>query len=121
MLERDQEVPLEEVLANLVRAGYLRTELVEMPGEFAVRGGILDIFPPEALHPVRVELLGDTVESLREFDSETQRSIGPLHRLVLPPLTEFSGAHQAGDDAGLERGARCHAERSKSRPGPRAR
>jgi len=89
VLERDQEVPLEEVLASLIRAGYVRVELVEKPGEFAIRGGILDIFPPEALRPVRVELLGDTVESLREFDPETQRSVGPLHRLVLPPLTEF--------------------------------
>ncbi len=88
-LERDQEISLDEVLANLSRAGYTRTDLVEMPGQFAVRGGLLDIFPPEAARPVRVELLGDTVESLREFDPETQRSTGPLSRVTLPPLTEF--------------------------------
>ena len=88
-LERDQEISLDEVLTHLSRAGYTRTDLVEMPGQFAIRGGILDIFPPEAARPVRVELLGDTVESLREFDPETQRSTGPLSRVTLPPLTEF--------------------------------
>ncbi len=89
-LERDQDVALEEVLAHLRGAGYARTDLVEMPGQFAVRGGILDIFPPEAPRPARVELLGDTVESVREFDPETQRSTGPLSRITLPSLTEFS-------------------------------
>ncbi len=99
-LERDDDVPLEQVLAHLARAGYVRTELVEMPGEFAVRGGILDIFPPEAARPVRIELLGDTIESLREFDPETQRSVGPVNRLTLPPLTEFRvpGAQDAAWD-----------------------
>ncbi len=88
-LARDQEIGLEEVLTHLRRVGYVRTELVEMPGQFAVRGGILDVFPPEAPRPVRVELLGDTVESLREFDPDTQRSTAPVARVVLPPLTEF--------------------------------
>jgi transcription-repair coupling factor (superfamily II helicase) len=88
-LARDDEVSLEDVLAHLSRAGYVRAELVEMPGQFAVRGGILDVFPPETPRPVRIELLGDTVESLREFDPDTQRSTGPLSRVVLPPLTEF--------------------------------
>ena len=48
-----------------------------MPGQYALRGGILDVYPPEAQRPVRVELIGDTVESLREFDPESQRSTGP--------------------------------------------
>ncbi len=60
-----------------------------MEGQFSVRGGILDVFPAEGAKPVRIELLGDTVESLREFDPETQRSTGPVRRVVLPPLTEF--------------------------------
>jgi transcription-repair coupling factor (superfamily II helicase) len=89
VLARDEEVPLDTVLAHLARVGYVRTELVEMPGQFAVRGGILDVFPPEASRPVRIELLGDTVESLREFDPETQRSTGPVVRATLAPLTEF--------------------------------
>jgi transcription-repair coupling factor (superfamily II helicase) len=88
-LTSDQDVSLEEVVAHLRRVGYVRSELVEMPGQFCARGGILDVFPPEAERPVRVELLGDTVESLREFDPDTQRSTGPVPRIALPPLTEF--------------------------------
>ena len=94
------------MLAHLGHSGYARTEIVEMPGQFAVRGGILDVFPPEALRPVRIELIGDTVESLREFDPETQRSTGPVNRVALPPLTEFpSHAHASygnGNAVGVE-------------------
>jgi len=88
-LTSDQDVSLEEVVAHLRRVGYVRSELVEMPGQFCARGGILDVFPPEVERPVRIELLGDTVESLREFDPDTQRSTGPVPRVALPPLTEF--------------------------------
>ncbi len=90
-LQRDVEIALEQVLGYLRRAGYDRAELVEMPGQFAVRGGILDVFPPQAERPVRIELLGDTVESLREFDPESQRSTGIIHRVSLSALTEFVG------------------------------
>ncbi len=85
---RDQAIPLEELVEHLARAGYDRQDTAEMPGQFAVRGGIVDVFPPDAKRPVRIELFGDTVESLREFDAETQRSIGPLERVVLPPIGE---------------------------------
>jgi transcription-repair coupling factor (superfamily II helicase) len=97
-LASDQDVSLEEVVAHLRQVGYVRSELVEMPGQFCARGGLLDVFPPEAERPVRVELLGDTVESLREFDPDTQRSTGPVPKVVLPPLTEFSAS--AGDGSG---------------------
>jgi transcription-repair coupling factor (superfamily II helicase) len=98
-LERDQDISLNDALGYLLRAGYTRTDLVEMPGQYALRGGILDVYPPEASHPVRVELLGDTVESLREFDPETQRSTAPLGRVALSSLTEFvaAEAHPDGD------------------------
>ena len=89
-LERDQEISLDDALRYLRRAGYVRTDLVEMPGQYALRGGILDVYPPEAPRPVRVELLGDTVESLREFDPESQRSTAPLGRVALSSLTEFA-------------------------------
>jgi transcription-repair coupling factor (superfamily II helicase) len=91
-LERDQEISLDDALRYLRKAGYTRTDLVEMPGQYALRGGILDVFPPEAPRPVRVELLGDTVESLREFDPESQRSTAPLSRVALSSLTEFAAA-----------------------------
>src|SRR5437899_10951737 len=64
--------------------------MVEMPGQFAVRGGIIDVFSPESPRPVRIELLGDTVESVREFDPRTQRSVAPVVRSTLLPLTEWS-------------------------------
>src|SRR5246500_5328830 len=89
-LARDTEVPLEDLLLHLGSVGYARTEMVELPGQFAVRGGIIDVFSPESQRPVRIELLGDTVESVREFDPRTQRSIAPVVRTTLLPLTEWS-------------------------------
>jgi transcription-repair coupling factor (superfamily II helicase) len=89
-LARDTETPLEDLLLHLGSVGYTRTEMVELPGQFAVRGGIIDVFSPESQRPVRIELLGDTVESVREFDPRTQRSIAPVVRTTLLPLTEWS-------------------------------
>ncbi len=87
-IERRADVELERVVAHLASVGYERHELVEMPGQFAVRGGILDVYSAEAARPVRVELFGDTVESLREFDPGTQRSVQPVERSTVLPLTE---------------------------------
>lgn len=67
----------------LVGAGYHATTSVQLPGEFAVRGGILDIFPPDETLPVRIELFDDEIESLRSFDSVSQRSIEKRDRLEL--------------------------------------
>ena len=89
-LTKDAEVPHDEFLTHLGAVGYTRTEMVELPGQFAVRGGIVDVFSPEALRPVRIELLGDTVESVREFDPRTQRSISPVGKTTLLPLTEWA-------------------------------
>src|ERR1700736_6179589 len=89
-LSKDSEIPHEELVGHLAAVGYTRTEMVELPGQFAVRGGIVDFFSPEAQRPVRIELLGDTVESVREFDTRTQRSIAPVVRTTLLPLTEWA-------------------------------
>jgi transcription-repair coupling factor (superfamily II helicase) len=89
-LSKDSEIPHEELVGHLGAVGYTRTEMVELPGQFAVRGGIVDFFSPEAQRPVRIELLGDTVESVREFDARTQRSIAPVVRTTLLPLTEWA-------------------------------
>ena len=89
-LSKDSEIPHEELVGHLAAVGYTRTEMVELPGQFAVRGGIVDFFSPEAQRPVRIELLGDTVESAREFDARTQRSIAPVVRTTLLPLTEWA-------------------------------
>ena len=89
-LARDVETPLDDFLLHLGSVGYTRTEMVELPGQFAVRGGIIDVFSPESQRPVRIELLGDSVESVREFDPRTQRSISPVVRTTLLPLAEWS-------------------------------
>jgi transcription-repair coupling factor (superfamily II helicase) len=95
-LTKDAEVPLGEFVAHLAGVGYTRTEMVELPGQFAMRGGIVDVFSAEAPRPVRIELLGDTVESVREFDPRTQRSIAPVQRTTLLPLTEWNVATLVG-------------------------
>ena len=64
------------MVERLVAAGYARVELVEKRGEFAVRGGILDVFPPTEEHPLRVEFWGDEVEEVRYFKVADQRSLG---------------------------------------------
>jgi transcription-repair coupling factor (superfamily II helicase) len=101
ILAKDSEANHQELLTHLASIGYARTEMVELPGQFAVRGGIVDVFSPEALRPVRIELLGDTVESVREFDPRTQRSIAPVVRATILPLAEWSvpapGSREAAD------------------------
>jgi len=83
------ERPLEDVVDALAAAAYTRTDLVERRGEFAVRGGILDVFPPTEEHPVRIELWGDTVEEIRWFKVADQRSLEIAeHGLWAPPCRE---------------------------------
>ncbi|MPZ58686.1 MAG: transcription-repair coupling factor [Rhizobiales bacterium] len=69
--------------------GFSRSSTVREPGEYAVRGGILDLFPPGMEMPVRLDFFGDTLESIRTFDPETQRSEDQLHRIDLVPVAEF--------------------------------
>src|SRR5437870_8556894 len=89
-LAKDTEIPHDELLTHLGSVGYTRTEMVELPGQFAVRGGIVDVFSRGATRPVRTELLVHTVESVREFDPRTQRSIAPVVRTTLLPLAEWA-------------------------------
>jgi transcription-repair coupling factor (superfamily II helicase) len=114
-IERDENIQHAELLSFLVGAGYEKQITCEMPGQFAVRGGIIDVFSPEALQPFRIELFGDTIESIRAFDPSTQRSTNPVERATLLPLTEFphsaevlqhSGARSAfgHEDDAIERG-----------------
>ena len=83
------EVPLDDLVAHLESIGYERREPVEMVGEYSVRGGILDVFSPESSKPVRIDLFGDQVESMRRFEVESQRSVLKVDECVLLPLTEF--------------------------------
>jgi len=73
-LEVGQTIDRDALVATLAAGGYARMPIVEERGEMAVRGGILDVFPPQRQSPVRIELLGDVVESIREFDAASQRS-----------------------------------------------
>jgi transcription-repair coupling factor (superfamily II helicase) len=88
-LKPGDERPLDEVVEALAAAAYVRTDLVERRGEFAVRGGILDVFPPTEEHPVRIEFWGDTVEEIRWFKVADQRSLEVTeHGLWAPPCRE---------------------------------
>jgi transcription-repair coupling factor (superfamily II helicase) len=88
-LEVGRTVDRDALVEMLVTAGYARMPLVEEAGEIAVRGGILDVFPPHLPRPVRIELLGDEIESIREFDAASQRSQGKLAAFVAPPPREL--------------------------------
>lgn len=88
-LRAGDEVDLDDVVRGLADAAYHRVDMVERRGEFAVRGGIVDVFPPTAAHPVRVEFFGDTVDELREFAVADQRSLGTVDELVAPPCREL--------------------------------
>ncbi|HVZ74378.1 MAG TPA: transcription-repair coupling factor [Polyangia bacterium] len=78
----------EATIAALARAGFTRAAVVEDPGTFAVRGAVLDVFPPVYRHPVRVETFGDEVESIRLYDAATQRTLRPLRELHLHPVRD---------------------------------
>ena len=73
---RGEDLPLDEAAARLVENAYTRVELVMDRGEFAVRGGILDVFPPTAPHPVRIEFFGDEIDGIKEFHASDQRTYG---------------------------------------------
>src|SRR6478672_1630140 len=89
-LRPGDEQPLSDVVEALAAAAYTRTDLVERRGEFAVRGGILDVFPPTEEHPVRIEFWGDTVEEVRWFKVADQRSLEVAeHGLWAPPCREL--------------------------------
>jgi transcription-repair coupling factor (superfamily II helicase) len=84
-----QEVQLEDVVRRLAGAAYSRVDLVEKRGEFAVRGGIVDVFPPTEEHPVRVEFFGDEIDEIRAFAVADQRTLEPVERLWAPPCREL--------------------------------
>ena len=80
---------MDDVVRRLADAAYIRVDLVEKRGEFAVRGGLVDVFPPTEQHPVRVEFWGDEVEEVRSFSVADQRTIDQLPRLWAPPCREL--------------------------------
>ena len=87
-LKRGEEYLPDMLVEHLLSVGYIRVDVVEMPGQVTLRGGILDIYSPEMDRPVRVEFFGDEIESIRRFDPDTQRSASMLDDALLLPLTE---------------------------------
>ena len=120
-LRRGESFDLDNLLGHLNTVGYASADVVEMPGQYALRGGILDVYSPEAERPVRVEFFGDEVESIRRFDPASQRSSNPIDEALLLPLTEtpvsdqllgaihtrLSGKRITGDEEIVEAAIRC--------------
>ncbi len=90
-----QRIDMNRLLQRLQLAGFTRTGTVMEPGEYAVRGGILDLYPPGRSSPVRLDFFGDTLESIKSFDPETQRTRKPVQKVVLMPISEVA----LGEDA----------------------
>jgi transcription-repair coupling factor (superfamily II helicase) len=109
-LSAGQSADLEATVTRLVEIGYVRTDLVEHRGEIAVRGGILDVFPPTETHPLRIEFWGDTVEEIRSFRAADQRSLPaaaaalwapPCRELLLTPAVREKAGRLAAEHPGL--------------------
>ncbi|OGF46919.1 MAG: transcription-repair coupling factor [Candidatus Firestonebacteria bacterium RIFOXYC2_FULL_39_67] len=87
-LGKGEEIKLVELVENLIRSGFTMEAFVEKKGEVSVRGGILDVFPFTEEHPVRVDFLGDTIETIKIFDLVTQKSIKEQEKVIIYPAGE---------------------------------
>jgi transcription-repair coupling factor (superfamily II helicase) len=87
-LRPGQDISPTDLAELLVDAGFTREDPADEHGEFAIRGGIADIFPAGDMHPVRLEFIGDTIETLRTYDPSTQRSIAPIDHVAIVPLRD---------------------------------
>ncbi len=97
-LKLETDFPPEDLIEKLVAGGYVREEPIKNIGEFSVRGGILDVWSPTAENPVRIEFFGDTVDSMREFDAETQLSVGGVKEISIAPMREFAAVSKDFSD-----------------------
>ncbi|HHT16562.1 MAG TPA: transcription-repair coupling factor [Papillibacter sp.] len=100
-LENGGTYPLDDVVHHLVQAGYSRTEQVEGPGQFALRGGILDVYSPAEEEPFRCEFFGDEIDSMSFFDTATQRRTEAINKALILPAAEalpalYDGEHGKG-------------------------
>ncbi|MFT3698251.1 MAG: transcription-repair coupling factor [Kofleriaceae bacterium] len=88
VITKGQNIDRDAIAKVLTDGGWTRTPVVDEPGTFALRGGVVDVYAPLAPHPVRIELFGDEVETLRWFDAESQRTLREVSRVVLHPVRE---------------------------------
>jgi len=126
-----EDMPPELIVDLMIAAGYVRQEPVGAVGEFSLRGGILDLFSPAHDTPHRIEFFGDAVESIREFDPDSQRSVGRANETVIVPMRELAvrreefmkwaeAAESFFEDDRFRRDLRArlaHAERGETFPG----
>ena len=94
VLKRDEDFSPDDLIERLVAAGYVREDPISNVGQFSLRGGIVDVWSPDAENPVRVEFFGDTVDSIRSFDAETQLSVEQLNTTSIAPMREFAAVPQ---------------------------
>jgi transcription-repair coupling factor (superfamily II helicase) len=90
VLRRDTDLPPEQLVETLFAGGYVREEPLFGPGQFSVRGGIIDIWSPDAVSPARIEFFGDTIDSIRTFDPDTQLSIAQINEFAVAPMREMA-------------------------------
>jgi len=100
-LETGKEYALDPLLQRLTESGYSRCSMVEGPGQFALRGGILDIFSPAADYPIRAEFFGDELDTMGYFDPDTQRRTENIDRIVILPVGETQPRLHPGGIEGL--------------------
>ncbi len=100
-LEVGEEYPLDDLLEKLSSAGYSRCGMVEGPGQFAVRGGILDIYSPAVDYPVRAEFFGDELDTMGHFDPDTQRRTENISQITILPVGEVQPKLHPGGLSGL--------------------
>lgn len=115
-LKKGQTVSLEQVVQSLVRCGYVRAEQIDGTGQFAVRGGILDFFTPDAPYPVRVEFWGDEIDTMGLFDLESQRRTETVHSVMLAPSVEVLVDHPSELADKIEK----HASSLRGKTAPKA-
>lgn len=94
-LQENEEVNINEITSKLIQSGYERVEMIEAKGQFSLRGGIFDVFPTCSTYPYRVELFGDEIESIRTFNTESQRSIEKVKKIEISPAKEIIISEQA--------------------------
>src|SRR5688500_19028199 len=98
-LAEGTSIDLDELMDRLVEMGYERNYMVERRGEVAIRGGIVDIFPPAAERPIRAELWGDEITSLRQFALASQRSLDPIESVAVAPCRELRADEETRERA----------------------
>src|SRR5690625_4691450 len=89
LFKHGKDIDVEGYLASLVDMGYERASMVTKPGEFSLRGGIIDIYPITEKHPLRIELFDEEIDSIRYFNAENQRSLEKVNEVIVGPATEL--------------------------------